>query len=102
MAALNVKKGDNVMVITGKDKGKSGKVLKVDTAKGRIYVEGVNIVSKSKKPTSAQDKGGIVKKEGKICIHEVSEERPNEVAVSVNPELEDVYTFYFGEKVNHE
>ena len=66
MASLNVKKGDNVMVITGKDKGKSGKVLKVDTAKGRIYVEGVNIVSKSKKPTSAQDKGGILKKEGKI------------------------------------
>lgn len=66
MASLNVKKGDNVMVITGKDKGKSGKVLKVDTAKGRVYVEGVNIVSKSKKPTSAQDKGGILKREGKI------------------------------------
>lgn len=66
MAKLSVKKGDNVMVITGKDAGKAGKVLKVIPATGRIYVEGVNIVSKSKKPRNAQDKGGIIKQEGTI------------------------------------
>ena len=71
MANLNVRKGDNVMVITGKDKGKSGKVLAVQTKKGRIYVEGVNIVAKSKKPRSAQDKGGILKREGTIDISNV-------------------------------
>lgn len=66
MAKLSVKKGDNVMVITGKDQGKVGKVLKVVPETGRIYVEGVNIVSKSKKPRNAQEKGGIVKQEGTI------------------------------------
>lgn len=66
MSNLSVKKGDNVMVITGKDKGKAGKVLKVETGTGRIYVEGVNIISKSKKPRNAQDKGGILKQEGTI------------------------------------
>ena len=66
MAKLSVKKGDNVMVITGKDQGKVGKVLKVVPDTGRIYVEGVNIISKSKKPRNAQEKGGIVKQEGTI------------------------------------
>ena len=66
MANLNVRKGDNVMVIAGKDKGKAGKVLAVNPDTGRIYVEGVNIISKSKKPRNAQDKGGILKQEGAI------------------------------------
>ena len=71
MANLSVKKGDNVMVITGKDKGKVGKVLKVDTDSNRLYVEGVNIVSKSKKPRNAQDQGGIIKREGTIDVSNV-------------------------------
>ncbi len=71
MANLNVKKGDNVMVITGKDKGKAGKVLAVDTDKSRVYVEGVNIISKSKKPKNAQDKGGIIKQEGTVAVSNV-------------------------------
>ena len=54
------------MVISGKDSGKVGKVLKVLPESGRIYVEGVNIVSKSKKPRNAQDNGGIIKQEGTI------------------------------------
>lgn len=66
MANLNVKKGDNVMVIAGKDKGKAGKVLAVQSDTGRVYVEGINIISRSKKPKSAQDKGGIIKREGTI------------------------------------
>lgn len=66
MAKLSVKKGDNVMVITGKDAGKVGKVLKVNPDDGRIYVEGVNVVSKSKKPRNAQEQGGIIKQEGTI------------------------------------
>jgi large subunit ribosomal protein L24 len=71
MSKLNVKKGDNVMVIAGKDKGKAGKVLKVDTDGGRVFVEGVNMVSKSKKPRNAQQKGGILKQEGTIDISNV-------------------------------
>ena len=64
--ALNVKKGDNVVVIAGKDKGKSGKVLTVIPSDNAVVVSGVNIIHKHKKPRSAQDKGGIMKAEGKI------------------------------------
>ena len=64
--ALNVKKGDNVLVIAGKDKGKTGKVLVAMPADNSVVVAGVNIIAKHKKPRSANDKGGIIKKEGKI------------------------------------
>ena len=63
---LHVKKGDNVLVIAGKDKGKSGKVLTAIPADNAVIVSDVNIVSKHKKPRNAQDKGGIIKKENKI------------------------------------
>lgn len=71
MAALNVKKGDNVMVITGKDKGTAGEVLKVYPEDNRIVVKGVNEVHKHVKPRKAQDKGGIVKQEGTIDVSNV-------------------------------
>ena len=64
--ALNVKKGDNVLVIAGKDKGKTGKVLVAMPADNSVVVAGVNIIAKHKKPRSANDKGGIIKKENKI------------------------------------
>ena len=64
--ALNIKKGDNVLVIAGKDKGKNGKVLTAIPADNAVVVSGVNILAKHKKPRSAQDKGGIIKKESKI------------------------------------
>ena len=64
--ATQIRKGDTVLVIAGKDKGKSGKVLAVDPAKNGVVVSGVNIISKHKKPRSAEDKGGILKRENKI------------------------------------
>ena len=64
--ALNVRKGDTVLVIAGKDKGKSGKVLEAMPADNSVVVAGVNMITKHNKPKSAQDKGGIVKKEGKV------------------------------------
>jgi len=71
MTKCNVKTGDNVVVITGKDAGKKGKVLFVDVKNGRITVEGVNIVSKHQKARKAQEKSQIVKKEGTIDISNV-------------------------------
>lgn len=59
---MNIKKGDTVYVITGKDKGKSGKVSAVYSDKNKVLIENVNIVTKHQKPKSQQDKGGIVKK----------------------------------------
>lgn len=66
MKSLSVKKGDNVVVIAGKEKGKTGKIGVVNPEKNRVVVEGVNLISKHQKPRNAQDKGGITKKEASI------------------------------------
>lgn len=71
MAKLHVKKGDTVLVIAGKDKGKTGKVLNAMPSENAVVVEGVNIVNKHKKPRNAQEKGGIVKLENKIDVSNV-------------------------------
>ncbi|MBC7888582.1 MAG: 50S ribosomal protein L24 [Ferruginibacter sp.] len=70
---FNIKKGDNVVVITGEDKDlkKPRKVMEVILEKGRVLVEGVNIVTKHTKPTSQNTKGGIVKIEAPIAISNV-------------------------------
>ena len=70
---FNIKKGDNVVVITGDDKDlkKPRKVLEIILEKGRVLVEGVNIVTKHTKPTSQNTKGGIVKVEAPINISNV-------------------------------
>jgi len=60
---MHVKKGDNVVVITGKDAGKKGKIIDVDAKNGRVYVDKVNIVSRHTKPTAGAPQGGIIKKE---------------------------------------
>ena len=71
MNNLNVKSGDLVLVITGKDKGKQGKVLKTSPKTGRIVVEGVNMISRHQKARKAQEKSQIVKKEGTIDVSNV-------------------------------
>ena len=64
MAKLNIKKGDKVVVITGKEKGKEGKVNAVFADKGQVLVEKVNMITKHVKPRGAQKPGGITKMEG--------------------------------------
>ena len=71
MATSKIKKDDLVQVITGKDKGKSGKVLSVDTKNHRVLVEGVNMVSKHSKPSMTNQQGGIIEKEAPIDISNV-------------------------------
>ena len=66
MSALKIKKGDTVKVITGKDKGKEGKVISVDVQKGKVIVEGTNMVTKHTKPSQANPNGGIIQKEAAI------------------------------------
>ncbi|WP_066640476.1 50S ribosomal protein L24 [Desulfolucanica intricata] len=66
MAKLNVRSGDTVLVITGKNAGKRGKVISVLPKKSRVIVEGVNIVKRHQKPTQAMPQGGIVEKEAPI------------------------------------
>jgi len=64
--ALIVKKGDNVLVLAGKDKGKKGKVLMASPSKGRVWVERINLVKRHTKPTQKNPTGGIVEKEAPI------------------------------------
>ena len=66
MAKLNIKKGDTVLVLTGKDSNKTAEVLECFPAENKVTVKGINVLVKHNKPRSAQDKGGIVKVEGKI------------------------------------
>ena len=61
---LHVKKGDTVIVLSGKDKGKKGKVLEVSPKERKVIVENVNMVTKHVKPRKMGDQGGIVKAEG--------------------------------------
>ena len=68
MSKLHIKKGDTVIVNAGNSKGQTGKVLSVLVDKQRAVVEGVNIVSKSTKPSAAHPQGGIVKQEASIHI----------------------------------
>ena len=68
MSKLHIKKGDTVYVNTGENKGKTGRVLKVFISEGRALVEGVNLVSKSTKPSAKNPQGGIVKKEAPIQV----------------------------------
>jgi len=69
--AAKLKKGDEVIVLTGKDKGKSGEIVKVFPAKDRIVVSGINKVKRHTKP-SAMGQGGIEEKEAAIHISNVA------------------------------
>ena len=89
MTTLHIKKGDNVIVLAGEDKGKTGKVLKMLVDKQRAIVEGVNIVSKSAKPSAKHPQGGIVKVEAPIHISNLSlidpkSQKPTRIAIKVN------------------
>ena len=63
---LHVKKDDMVTIIAGKERGKTGKVLRVFPAKGRVLVEGLNVVKRHTRPTQASPEGGIVEKEAAL------------------------------------
>ena len=68
MAKLHIQKGDNVMVISGNNKGQTGRVLVINVADQRAIVEGVNLISKNTKPNANNPKGGIVKQEAGVHI----------------------------------
>ena len=77
MPKLKIKKGDHVVVITGKDKGKKGEVLKVIPAENRAVVKGVSMVRRHQRQT-AQQEGGIIAKEAAIHISNLALEDPKD------------------------
>lgn len=68
---LRIRRGDLVQVIQGKEKGKRGKVIKVDPERGRVYVEKLNLIKKHMRKTQRNPQGGIIEKEGPIHISNV-------------------------------
>ena len=91
--AAKIRRDDEVVVISGKDRGKTGKVLRVDPQKGRVYVEGLNLVKRHQRPQQvrgaqrAETVGGVIEKEGPIHISNVmlldpKERKPTRVGIS--------------------
>ncbi|MDP4153262.1 MAG: 50S ribosomal protein L24 [Bacillota bacterium] len=71
MNKVHVRKGDTVIIISGKDKGKKGKVVMVSPKEGKVIVEGRNIVTKHVKPRKQGEQGGIIKAEGAMYASKV-------------------------------
>ncbi len=72
--ALKIRRDDTVVVISGKDKGKTGKVLRVDKEKGRVYVEGLNMIKRHQRPTQLNPnaQAGVIEREGPIHVSNVA------------------------------
>ena len=68
---MKVKVGDNVKILTGKDKGKEGKVIRTLKSEDRVVVEGINMVKRHSKPRTTEDKGGIIDIEAPIHVSNV-------------------------------
>jgi large subunit ribosomal protein L24 len=90
--ALKIRRGDSVQVISGKDAGKQGRVLRVEPKKNRLFVEGLNMIKRHQRPRSLKDTqrggkvGGVIEKEGPIHVSNVmildpKENRPTRVAI---------------------
>jgi len=72
MAASKIKKGDKVVVLSGKDKGRTGEVIKAMPKDGKVIVSGVNVHARHRKPTQASPQGGIERKEAPMHISKVA------------------------------
>jgi large subunit ribosomal protein L24 len=91
---MRIRKDDNVVLIAGKDKGKSGRVIRTEPGRRRIYVEGLNLVKRHTRPRSVKDtqkaqSSGIIEKEGPIDVSNVmlldpSDNKPTRVGLRVN------------------
>jgi large subunit ribosomal protein L24 len=76
MAAAKIKKGDKVVVLSGKDKGRTGTVAKVMPKDGKVVVDGINVAARHRKPTQANPQGGIERREAPMHVSKVALEDP--------------------------
>lgn len=88
MKKTYLKKGDNVQIMTGRDKGKKGRIISINNMKYIAIVEGVNLVSKHTKPNQDNPKGGVLKKEAGIDISNLllvdSKGKPSRIGKRIN------------------
>ena len=78
MAAAKIKKGDNVVVLSGKDKGRTGTVTRVLPTEGKVVVDGVNVAARHRKPTQANPQGGIDRSPAPMAISKVAVADPKD------------------------
>ena len=76
MSAAKIKKGDRVVVLSGKDKGKHGEVTKAMPKDGKVIVSGVNVITRHKKPSQTNPQGGLEKAEAPMHVSKVALEDP--------------------------
>lgn len=96
---FHVKSGDTVMVIAGDDKGRTGEILKIDTKRGRAFVQGLNMVKRHLKPTAEEKIGRIVEKEASIHISNLKLVNPSTgLAVRTGIKIEDGVKFRYDKK----
>ena len=72
MAASKIKKGDRVVVLSGKDKGRTGEVVRAMPKEGKVIVSGVNVHARHRKPTQVNPQGGIERKEAPLHVSKVA------------------------------
>ncbi len=96
---MRIREGDSVVVISGKDRGKTGRVLRAEPKRRRVYVEGLNIVKRHQRPRSVKDTqradaGGIIEKEGPIDVSNVMlldpSNKPTRIGVRVGDDRKRV------------
>jgi large subunit ribosomal protein L24 len=108
---MKIRKDDTVVVTGGKDRGKSGKVLRTEPTKRRLYVEGLNIVKRHERPRSVKDTqrgaqtGGIIEKEGPIDVSNVmlldpTDNKPTRVGVRVSDGKRERYAKRTGNAID--
>ena len=101
MAKLKIKAGDDVIVIAGKDKNRTGKVLRVYPDTNKAIVEGVNLIQKHEKPSANNPQGGIVEKEAPIQISNIAVVDPKtNKATRIGYRMEDGNKIRFAKKSN--
>ena len=102
--AAKIKKGDRVVVLTGKDKGRQGNVLKVLPKDGRVVVEGLNMVQRHTRPTQLDPQGGIKNKEASIHLSNVAiadaNGKPTRVGFRVDGDKKVRFAKTTGEVIN--
>lgn len=87
--AAKIKKGDNVVVLTGKDKGRTGQVTRVMVSENRVLVQGINMVQRHTRPSQMDPQGGIKNKEASIHVSNVAIADANGKATRVGFKIED-------------
>jgi len=84
--SMRIRTDDTVLITAGKDKGKSGKVVRVDPKRRKVFVENLNVIKRHQRPRSMNEQGGIIEKEGPVDVSNVmlldpTDDKPTRIGV---------------------